>query len=150
MLDGVIGGQWFMHGICQSMPDKEYRGVSELVEALYVRMVESTDWNRVILEASTRHLALDHDPPEDRGVRLFAVEGICGECLNEALLAVSFGGKFDTDWKREPISPRELPGSHPLPPGAGAQEKPSDEAQEAAIALAKALGYTGKSYEDEE
>jgi hypothetical protein len=150
LMAGLIGDQWYRHGICESMPHKDNQAVSELVEAIYVRLMDRLDWNRVILEASSRHLALEHDRhPTVNEISLFGVDGICGECVNEALLALDFGGKHIGAWKKEPESPRESEGSHPLPLGMGAQPRPSDEAKEATVALAKALGYTGKSYEDE-
>lgn len=147
LMAGLIGDQWYQDGVCQSMPHGDNRAVSELVEAIYVRLIDRLDWNRIILEAHGRHLALDHKYAETDEFR-FGVDQICGECLNEALLATDFGGY--RDWKEDPAAPRESEGSHPLPLGMGNRPRPSDEAKEATVALAKALGYTGKSYEDEE
>lgn len=145
---GLIGDQWYRYGICESMPHKDNRAVIELIEAIYVRLAEYIDWNRVVLEASSRHMALDHDAAENDGISL-GVEDICGECVCEALLALDFGGTAFSKWKEEPKSPRESDGSHPLPLGMGSRPRPSDEARDSCVALAKALGYTGKSYEDE-
>lgn len=144
---GLIGDQWFRMGVCQSMPDADYCAVRELASAIFVRMVDRTDWNRVLLEAQGRHMAV-HDT-EGKGY-LLGDESVCGECINEALLAATFGGKFSEDWTKEPTSPRVREGSHELPSGRGTQPRPSDEARDTAVALAQALGYDGRSlrYED--
>jgi hypothetical protein len=44
--------------------------------------VDLMDWNRVLLEATTRHLSLNHGAKES----LYDMEShICGECVAEAL-----------------------------------------------------------------
>jgi hypothetical protein len=50
--------------------------------AVYEHVVKKIDWNRVILEASGRHLRVGH---EDRDNGL--ADLICGECIEAALLA---------------------------------------------------------------
>jgi hypothetical protein len=135
-------------GVCQSMPDEDYCAVRELVSAAFVRLVDHIDWNRVLLEATGRHFALHHK--DDDKKYLMSDDNVCGECICEALLATTFGGKFSDDWTKEPTSPRVREGSHELPSGYGTQPKPSDDARDAAVTLAKALGYDGRSlrYED--
>lgn len=81
----------------------------ERYDGAYVAMIEEIDWNRVLLEASARHLELAH---EDEGFDGYAVSArggiihgaICSECLNEALLSRAAGGW--QDWKRNPKAER--------------------------------------------
>lgn len=79
--------------------------------AAYIRMVDAIDWNRVLLEASARHMELEHRDEGFDGYTAVSDDGevivgvICPQCLNEALLAVKQGGW--TDWKREPDAPRD-------------------------------------------
>lgn len=74
---------------------------------LFEALVDAVDWSRVVLEATVRHIALehssaaglDHDTP-------------CGECIAEALLCP------DTwrDWSKQPRVER-LPTSTPQEAG---------------------------------
>lgn len=73
------------------------------LERVYERVVDSIDWNRVMIEAQARHLALGHDTEGDRHSFPFT-EDICPKCLCEALLAE----ETHTDWKREPDIPRRF------------------------------------------
>ncbi len=51
-------------------------------EELWDLIVDCMDWNRVLLEANTRHLTLDHGADES----LYDMEThLCGECIAEAL-----------------------------------------------------------------
>lgn len=62
----------------------------------FVAVVEAIDWNRVMLEATTRHLALKHQNEfEEYG------DEVCPECLCEALLAPSW-----QDWQDRPKAER--------------------------------------------
>lgn len=77
------------------------------VERIYETVVDSIDWNRVMLEASARHGELtDHpelDPEHDkRNVGDAYDDVLCPECLCEALLA------DDTmvNWKVDTKAPR--------------------------------------------
>lgn len=76
----------------------------------YVRLVDRwIDWNRVLIEATSRHLMLDH-PDEGYDGYMTVVDGnpvvglLCPECIAEALLALSFGGGHD--WRKSPQAPR--------------------------------------------
>jgi hypothetical protein len=66
-------------------------------------LVDAVDWTRVLLEAHTRHIALDHTVGRHAFDR-----GPCGDCVAEALLNPRPG----VDWTRTPTVPRlpaELP-----------------------------------------
>jgi hypothetical protein len=87
------GGQWFSHGECQTMPHADYEAAREAGDALFEAVVENIDWNRVLIEATSRHLSLvvkDCHPPvrgwNPNGSDL-EVEKPCAECIREALLA---------------------------------------------------------------
>lgn len=71
------------------------------IERIYERVVDSIDWNRVMLEASARHIALGHDEGEDRD-SFPHTEDICPKCLCEALLT----DDTHSDWKSNPDAPR--------------------------------------------
>lgn len=66
------------------------------VERLWEVAVDGIDWNVVLLAAQTRHLTLDHEDEDDS--LGFAVRGICGECLCEALMV----GNTFADWEKVP------------------------------------------------
>lgn len=104
------------------------------VDAAYEEVVESIDWNRVLLDATARHLSL-HKPDEgDKGGTLVApsdealaaaedrdddedfapppawhqyrYDAVCPECIAEAVLANEWGGKTGDKWQEHPRSPR--------------------------------------------
>lgn len=68
-------------------------------DTVYVKLVDSIDWERVMLEATQRHLQLDHEISDYYGM-------VCPECVGEALLVLKGGGW--QDWIKEPMAPREL------------------------------------------
>lgn len=86
------------------MPREEFdEKYMDPIERVFERVVDSIDWNRVMLEALSRHLALEKDPDHDpRGVGADWDDLLCPECLCEALLA------DDTivSWKDRPKAPR--------------------------------------------
>lgn len=65
LVDRFIGGQWFKFGEVQSMPQADYDAVVEFANELYDRLIHYTDWERVMLEASGRCAALEHDHGRD-------------------------------------------------------------------------------------
>lgn len=78
--------------------DQEYDGKVydedfNRIDKLWVSIIDSIDWNRVMLEATTRHIALDHSDPR---------VGACHECVQEALLAC----RTWQDWKNDAYAPR--------------------------------------------
>lgn len=65
------------------------------IDRVYEAVVDSIDWNRVLLEATQRHISLKHSDEDYYGF-------LCPECVGEALLA-------DTtfvSWKTQPFVPR--------------------------------------------
>jgi hypothetical protein len=64
-------------------------------QKLYEAIIDRIDWNRVLLEASARHIALDHPDEDYYGM-------VCPECVCEALLAT----ETHTSWERQPTIPR--------------------------------------------
>ncbi len=70
-------------------------------DAAFVACVDSIDWNRVLLEATQRHLALKHENQfGDYG------DEICPECINEAVL----GLEPWNDWADKPLATRQRRG----------------------------------------
>lgn len=67
-------------------------------DRIYERVVDTIDWNRVLLEASARHAALNHED--------WLIEDICPDCLCEALLLPS----TFASWARTPRTPRHEEG----------------------------------------
>jgi hypothetical protein len=61
------------------------------IDRAYEAVVDSIDWNRVLLEATGRHIALKHPDEDYTGM-------LCAECLCESLLA---DATF-VSWKQEP------------------------------------------------
>ncbi|WP_327594669.1 hypothetical protein [Streptomyces chartreusis] len=101
----VLGAQVFngLIGECKSMPDARYRQVQDAMAAVLERFARAIDWPRLLREASSRHIRLHPDKkldPRDWS----AAENVCGECLEEALLADDIGAP---DWERHPTAPRE-------------------------------------------
>lgn len=71
-----------------------------IYDGAFVEMIDSINWNRVMIEAWARHTALGHDTDEDEFS--FPHTGhICPECLCEALLSSGC-----EDWVREPHASR--------------------------------------------
>jgi hypothetical protein len=66
-------------------------------DGAYVKTIDAIDWNRLMLEASSRHLDLEHEVTDEYGL-------VCPECICEALLSLKPGGW--NDWASEPLSPR--------------------------------------------
>lgn len=88
----------------ETMPRDEFnRRFWDPIDKAYERVVDSIDWNRVMLEASARHMALENHPEHDKRAVGDTYENvICPECVCEALMA-------DTtmvSWEREPRAPR--------------------------------------------
>lgn len=80
--------------------------IEAFVDTLYEWIMDGIDWPRVIREAQSRHIHLDHEDGDDPlGLD---VTGICGECLAEAIMQYDFGGKLN--WDEEPdIDRRKIP-----------------------------------------
>jgi hypothetical protein len=87
---------WLVITETGEVPREVYDEWAREVDRHYVTVVDSIDWNRVLLEASARHIALSHEDKWDYGM-------VCPECVCEALLA----NGTHVDWKRQPRAPRE-------------------------------------------
>lgn len=85
-------------GECQTMPTEQYEAAEEAMAAVLERVVVAVDWPRLLMEASWRHMQLHPDRKETERYWSEA-EGVCGECLAEALLAARTGAP---DWDRHP------------------------------------------------
>lgn len=86
-----------------TMPYAEFRErIMDPIEFAYERVVDSMDWNRVMLEAMARHLALDHATTQADKPGFPWGPDICPECICEALLADT----THVSWNAEPVSPR--------------------------------------------
>lgn len=71
----LVGTQWFQSGECMSMPQDDFDAVTDYASDLYHELIERIDWKRVLLEASGRCSAFEHDH-----------EGPCAESVERALL----------------------------------------------------------------
>ncbi|MGW2232280.1 hypothetical protein [Streptomyces formicae] len=101
----VVGAQRWNGLIreCVTMPTKSYEAVQDAAAAILERVARAVDWPRLLTEAAFRHQQLHPDlQPELRDQT--PSEGVCGECLAEALLADDVGFP---DWEKRPVSPRE-------------------------------------------
>lgn len=91
-------------GAREMTPDEFY----ERYGGAYIQMIDSIDWNRVLLEANSRHYALEHtDHVEVEDGRGIGIAIVCPECVCEALLAPDTGGRIPTDWQEHPRAPRD-------------------------------------------
>lgn len=75
-------------------------------DALYVRIVDVIDWQRVLSTASARHHALQRDDEEHRtGPASMEADEVCGDCIKYAVLSTErfqhgyHGGKERDDSK---------------------------------------------------
>lgn len=73
-------------------------------DAAYVAMVDDINWNRVLIEASARHMELEHADEGYDGYVAGVVGTVCPECVNEVMLSVTGGGW--QDWKNNPKAKR--------------------------------------------
>ncbi|MFC8570726.1 hypothetical protein ACFUIW_33715 [Streptomyces sp. NPDC057245] len=99
----VLGAQQFngLRGECVNMPTDDYEAVRDAMEAVVERVARAVNWERLLREASYRHLHLHHERKDDG-----FVTGVCHECLVEALLADDTGAP---NWEKHPVSPRRFP-----------------------------------------
>lgn len=75
----LLGGLAFYMDECKTIPHNDYLAVKDLAREIYGRIITRLDWPRILLEASSRHLALDHPKDEYHGY-------LCAECLEKALM----------------------------------------------------------------
>jgi hypothetical protein len=94
----VVGEQVWdgTRGECRTMPTEEYDRVADAADELFTQLVRRVDWNRTMMEAQGRHLALDHD-------RYWET---CGECVAEALLFDDHFAMGVKDWTARPHVPK--------------------------------------------
>lgn len=75
---------------CQTMPTEDYYRTGDAADAVYERIVDDIDWNRVLLEAASRHFDLLRDGthrPAGLDLHDMFEDTLCPDCLREALLA---------------------------------------------------------------
>lgn len=92
IVEDVVGAQWWDNSRgheCQSMPTEDYYRTDDAANVLYERIIDRIDWNRVMLEASSRHFDLvrakAHGPAGADLADMFD-DIICPDCIREALL----------------------------------------------------------------
>jgi len=87
LAEQVVGAQVWngLYGECKTMPTDAYDETVAVADVLYERIVDMIDWNRVLIEASSRHLNLVRDG-NHRPLRYNIMEAVCGFCIQEALL----------------------------------------------------------------
>ncbi|MEW1548410.1 hypothetical protein [Streptomyces tsukubensis] len=82
-----------------TMPTGTYEDLQDAMAAVLERVAVAVDWRRLLVEASWRHITVHPDHKEDLARYHSETEGVCGECLVEALLQQRVGAP---DWEREP------------------------------------------------
>jgi hypothetical protein len=65
----------------QTIPADRWDATRDAADELWERIVAQVNWNRILIEATSRHLNIHPDLP---GAALN--EGPCGNCVREALL----------------------------------------------------------------
>ncbi|KUN37736.1 hypothetical protein AQJ30_15750 [Streptomyces longwoodensis] len=105
LLQDAIGAQVFngLIGECVSIPNADYEAVKDAATAILERVAEAVDWRRLLREAAARHATVHPDYQPDH-LEWSGAEGVCGACLEEALLADDIGFQ---DWERTPEAPRD-------------------------------------------
>lgn len=74
-------------------PKVGQRVLEYAAEGVYVRVMDSIDWKRVMHDASTRHMELHGgEYLSSTVVEEHAVGEVCSECLQEAMVANEWGG----------------------------------------------------------
>lgn len=93
----------------------EWQALTVLVDMLFMDTVRRIDWNRVMLTAHSRHVALTDDECEhehERSTLLAFVitddreadDGLCPECLEQALLQETTMGSLHSEWRAHPTA----------------------------------------------
>lgn len=88
----------------RKMPADDYWDTKDAMAAILERIVHVVNWDRLLSEASSRHLRLHPDKPQDVSYWTYS-EGVCGECIAEALLNDDTGAP---NWEQHPTSPRKF------------------------------------------
>lgn len=89
LISDAIGPQWFDNSRgfeCKSMPTREYHKTQDAANVLYERVIDRIDWSRILIEACSRHYDLVRTGNHMK-IANDIVEDVCGNCLQEALLA---------------------------------------------------------------
>ncbi|MFF1600724.1 hypothetical protein ACFVYV_25000 [Streptomyces mirabilis] len=89
----------YSFGEIATMPVEPYEAVTDAMAAILERIAVAVDWQRLLVEASWRHMELHPDREEKLDKYKSEAANVCGECLAEALLQENVGAP---DWKREP------------------------------------------------
>lgn len=106
LLEDIIGVRTFdgrtgEPGFGDPMTAAAYSYAHRGVQAMYVRMVESVDWSRVLIEATSRCIQLGHDHE-----RTESFLTVCGESVRCAMLSRDWAGTRDwTTWVEPAITP---------------------------------------------
>ncbi|MGY4935874.1 hypothetical protein ACWD7T_33210 [Streptomyces sp. 900116325] len=96
----VIGPRHhYSFGEIATMPFEPYDAVTDAMAAILERVAVAVDWQRLLVEASWRHMRLHPDRTEKLPRHQGEAKNVCGECLAEALLQENTGAP---DWEREP------------------------------------------------
>lgn len=103
----VVPGVHFTYG---EPSDPRWTEEWSKAEALYLALVGTIDWQRVVLEAWSRHNALHPSDDAEKGIWY---DSLCGECVREALLTQD----SVTRWAgpAEPVRPPVTLAPGPIP-----------------------------------
>ncbi|MFE5847198.1 hypothetical protein ACFQ7N_36825 [Streptomyces niveus] len=85
-----------------AMPTEDHHAVEDAAAAVLERIARAVDWPRLLRESALRHAFL-HPDREVPDREWSSAQGVCGECLAEALLADGSGAP---NWHVHPTSPR--------------------------------------------
>lgn len=85
-------------------------------EAIYVNVMETVDWNRVMHDAATRHMELHGGEYLTSSIEDEHQAGnVCAECIHEAVIANEWGGV--KSWADHPKGLRHRMTFSPIAPG---------------------------------
>lgn len=121
-------------GECITMPTEAYDRTKTAADLLFERLVDHLDWSRVMLAAAGRHIALINagtHPGNGTGssrsyTTVGADLGVCGQCVQEALL--------DDDRRIRWVTADNQPVT-------STRNARPDTGQDPAVTLATAVGY---------
>lgn len=109
-------------GQCTTMPTDAYDRTEDAADLLFEKLVDHLDWSRIMLAAAGRHLALVnagvHPGTGVGATRTYPIDaddvGVCGQCVQEALLDDDRRIRWVTDDGRPVTSTRNAqPGQDP-------------------------------------
>lgn len=114
LVDRAFGGPWAWNGLTGMIHEDEtarsgmttdgHDKLSLLVDDLFMAAVEEIDWTRVLIEAAGIHMATHPGTPSPWiGGEVAEEDGVCGECLANALRANEHN-RFDPETDEQEVA----------------------------------------------